>query len=251
VKWFAVLGNHDYVGSIDAQVDKTYEDDLWNMPKRDYVQIRALANGARLAMVFLDTNFLYHGYMQKGSDWYTMAMYYNDSLINRWPQMLLHGMTSETTGDDQLMWLEEQLYRYQSFEYIIVVGHHPLAICEPHRRTNEIDALLQKYPLVHLTQPRYSVSAYFAGHAHYLGRAVKNNVNYFLNGASGQNLLKRAKCDVDEQAERVETWFQHGFQRAVIDVRGLRVETWTREGLLDISPNIKPRSRLYESSAIV
>jgi tartrate-resistant acid phosphatase type 5 len=76
IPWYAVLGNHDYVGSIDAQVEKTGEEEMWNMPERQYVQVRALANGARMAMIFIDTNFLHHGYMQKGSDFYTMAMYF-------------------------------------------------------------------------------------------------------------------------------------------------------------------------------
>jgi hypothetical protein len=153
-------------------------------------------------------------------------------------------MTTEKTGDDQLAWLEEQLSRYQSFEYITVIGHHPLGLCAPHRRMREVDTLLQKY----------FVSAYFAGHAHYLGRAVKNGVGYFLNGASGQNLLKDVRgggCEKDLQAEDINTWLQHGFLRAVVDEMGLRVETWTRDGVLDSSPTIIPRTRIYESSKIV
>lgn len=59
--WYVCLGNHDYRGLPQAQVEYTYHDPtgLWNMPSAYYRVTYTMANGsAKLHCIFIDTYML-------------------------------------------------------------------------------------------------------------------------------------------------------------------------------------------------
>lgn len=66
IPWYAVLGNHDYGGgdmNSWAQVERSkahLDDDLWNMPAKNYSKIFSIPNsrGGSVAVLFVDTTTL-------------------------------------------------------------------------------------------------------------------------------------------------------------------------------------------------
>ena len=101
--WYVVLGNHDYLGNAQAQIDYTEKSQRWQLPARYYSKTFSLENNEQVLMVFLDTNPIQPEY--KDRDKYR-----------------------STQGQDyktQLTWLETQLAGSNA-KWKIVVGHHPL-----------------------------------------------------------------------------------------------------------------------------
>ncbi len=67
--WYVVLGNHDYKGNVQAEIDYTKVDRRWNMPARYYFKKLPL-NGdttQQVLLVFIDTTPLIDEYY-KGAD---------------------------------------------------------------------------------------------------------------------------------------------------------------------------------------
>jgi len=59
-RWYAVLGNHDYGGRVEAQIAKTFHDDRWRMP--DYwFDVRLDAYGRRDAHLFFINTVAWRG----------------------------------------------------------------------------------------------------------------------------------------------------------------------------------------------
>lgn len=90
-EWIAVLGNHDYRGSVKAQVEYSKKNSRWNMPSY-YFAMPCPQAETLLTLFCLDTQSI----MQKSSGW-----------------------------EDQLAWLKTQLSSCTT-PWKIVVGHHPM-----------------------------------------------------------------------------------------------------------------------------
>ena len=64
IPWYVALGNHDYRGSPQAQVEYTHKSARWRMPDR-YFRISAVGIGApHLDLFFIDTSPLVHKYRE-------------------------------------------------------------------------------------------------------------------------------------------------------------------------------------------
>ena len=59
--WYAILGNHDYHGNVDAQIAYSAKSARWHMPARYYTRTESLPGGGSADFFFLDTSpFLTH-----------------------------------------------------------------------------------------------------------------------------------------------------------------------------------------------
>ena len=54
--WYAILGNHDYAGNVDAQIEYGKISRRWHMPARYSRLMKKLAGSRGSLFVFLDTN---------------------------------------------------------------------------------------------------------------------------------------------------------------------------------------------------
>ena len=147
VPFYPTLGNHDYRGSVQAQIDYSQRNENWRMPARYYTFTRVLADGTTVQFFAIDT----------------------DPIDGR-----------QRSAGDQLKWLDEQLERSEA-RWKIVFGHHPLYGHNPHRGDNRtMNAALE--PLF----TKHQVDLYLAGHDHALEmlEPVKG-VNYVITGAAG------------------------------------------------------------------
>ena len=176
--WYVILGNHDYRGNYQAQIDYTNLSQRWNMPAQYYYKDITTDDGATARFVFIDTSPL------------------NDEYYEEEKYAKVHNQ--DTTV--QLLWMDEVLE--VEADWKIVVGHHPLytggkrAEDKMWVRTH-IEKLLTKHK-VHL---------YFAGHEHDL-QHIKNGqlpTHHVISG-SGSEVRKTGMMEHSIFAEAV-----HGF----------------------------------------
>ncbi|WP_072390726.1 tartrate-resistant acid phosphatase type 5 family protein [Hyphomicrobium sp. CS1GBMeth3] len=149
--WYAVLGNHDHRGNVDAQIAYSGVSGRWTMPSRYYKRSKTLGDGRLLDFFFLDTTELTK----------------DDS-------ELVEFLKGRDT-DDQLKWLKKSLSESRA-HWKIVIGHHPVFSGGPHEHYTVFEKRLR--PLLE----RYGVEAYINGHDHNLQHIKVGNVHYLTSG---------------------------------------------------------------------
>lgn len=159
-KWYAVLGNHDYRGDPQAQVDYSARSRRWHLPSRYYAVRERVDDSTSVELFFLDTNpFI--------ADYRRQSWRYDDLPLQ------------DTIAQKQ--WLDSALVA-STATWKLVVGHHHI-YSGGRRETNEYLALW----LVPLMERR-GVAAYISGHEHVLQHVHRplERVHYFISGAGSE-----------------------------------------------------------------
>lgn len=139
VPWLVALGNHDYHGSIQAQVDYSQVSRRWHMPSR-YFTYTVEDDDVTVRFVVIDTNPFQTDYQADTTDGYTDLRRQDTTRQLRWLDSVLASATERWT---------------------IVVGHHPM-YTGGKRKGGTGDMLRVFKPMLE----RHKVPAYFAGHEH-------------------------------------------------------------------------------------
>jgi tartrate-resistant acid phosphatase type 5 len=162
--WYVVLGNHDYKGSPQAEIDYSEIDRRWNMPARYYSKIIFIGDDSSqgVLLVFIDTTPLLSEYYE-GTDHHVKDQ---DTLAQR-------------------IWLEKTLAEAPAYiKWKFVFGHHPLWTGGGRMKapeTAEIKKLLR--PIFE----KYHVNAYICGHEHSLQYTKPEGfTHYFVSGAGSE-----------------------------------------------------------------
>ncbi|MDR3610819.1 MAG: tartrate-resistant acid phosphatase type 5 family protein [Ignavibacteriaceae bacterium] len=168
VPWYASLGNHDYLGSPDAEIMYSQISNRWKMPARYYTHVEKINDTSEALFVHIDTSPFITEYRR------------NDSLYN-------------VLGQDthsQLHWIDSVL-AYSHASWKIVIGHHPIySSVENHGNNKElIDSVL---PLLQ----KYNVRIYLCGHEHFLQYLVHGNTNFFVCGGGALSRPVSQRDDV-------------------------------------------------------
>jgi predicted phosphodiesterase len=152
-EWYGVLGNHDYYGNPQAQLDYSKVSRRWRMPSRYYTFAKD-----NVRFVFIDSNPFIEKYQahKKG---------YSD--------------LGKQNVSKQWRWIERTLAKSKE-KWKVVVGHHPVYSAGMHGDNPELIKRLK--PILE----KYKVDAYFAGHDHDLQHHMENGVNYFVSGAGSE-----------------------------------------------------------------
>lgn len=160
VNWYVVLGNHDYEGNTQAEIDYTNISRRWEMPSRYYSFTKKFKNGGKAIFIFLDTSpFI--------KDYYTEEKYKN------------------VIGQDtaaQYKWLKNLLETTDA-KWKIVVGHHHFYTAEG--KSEELKDIRDRFgPLFQ----KYKVDAYICGHQHSLQYITKKNIytKFIISGAGSE-----------------------------------------------------------------
>lgn len=162
IPWYLVLGNHDYYGNTDAQLEMTNIYPYWNMPSRYYTTVLD-----DIQFWFLDTTplldrniFEFH---ETGSE----------TLVE-----VLYGQRMDTEA--QYEWLETTLNN-SLVSRKIFVGHHPLWTF------GNIDVIEKNIfkPRILSFMRQYSVESYLCGHDHSLQHINQRSVQQFISGSGG------------------------------------------------------------------
>jgi tartrate-resistant acid phosphatase type 5 len=154
IPWYVALGNHDYQGSVQAQIDYARKRQRWKLPDRYYTMA---IEGVRF--VFIDTTPF-------------IKSYYRSS---QYPD--LH--QQDTTR--QLQWLDSVL-SVSSEKWRFVIGHHPVLSIGQHGTENDMVLLLKP------RLEKYNVPVYFAGHDHSLQslKEHERDVHYVISGGGAE-----------------------------------------------------------------
>ncbi len=156
VKWYPALGNHDYLGNPDAQVDYSAKSQTWTMPARFYSFVKQVNTTTFARFIVLDTY----------------------DLVTRF-QQLDEGQTPEAIA--QYSWVKNILAGAKE-KWIFVTGHYPVySSSNVHGDTPELKTLLR--PLFE----QYHVDFYICGHDHNFEHARENGeqTDYIVTGTGG------------------------------------------------------------------
>ncbi len=165
-EWKIILGNHDYRGNVQAQLDYAKTSHRWRLPARYYTETVTLPDGARAAFYYLDTS----PFIKK---------YYGTKVA-------VQGQNAQA----QLDWLDAQLAASKA-QWNIVIGHHPVYTAlddsdgEDH---DQPDLIARLNPILQ----KHTVPIYICGHDHLLQSVQMDHTTYIVTGAGSQTYTPRA-----------------------------------------------------------
>ncbi len=156
-RWYATLGNHDWMGSVPSQIEYTDQSERWYLPAQYYAETMAIDDDTDVLFVFIDTTPLAYPEEQKRR--------FSDS--------------GEWDPERQLVWIEETLASSDA-AWKIVVGHHPIYVGSI-RYSDNLRLVESLVPIFERT----GVQMYLAGHDHNLQhhRPEGSTIDYFVSGA--------------------------------------------------------------------
>ncbi len=158
IPWHVVLGNHDYNGNCDAQLEYARTSTRWNMPARYYSQTHRLADATTADFFYLDTSPMIESYHRK-------------------VKLAAHVATQDVKK--QIAWFKDALTASQA-PWKIVIAHHPVYSGGEHGDSPDI--IRDILPLLQ----EHKVQAWFNGHDHDLQHLVAGDVNLFCTGAGSK-----------------------------------------------------------------
>lgn len=163
IPWHVVLGNHDYRGNPQAQVDYTKISQRWNMPSRYFdFDFEDDDTGLHVSFLFMDTTPFEKKY-------YHEKKYYN--------------VQSQDTVA-QKKWIDRVMKtkKKQNADWTIFSGHHP--IYSGGKRLNKTKDIRNSLgPILN----KYNVDVYLAGHEHDLQHIKpEGKLHHFISGAGSE-----------------------------------------------------------------
>ncbi len=168
IPWYASLGNHDYGGNVQAQIDYSAFSKKWRMPARYYAFEKNINGNSSVLFVIIDSSPFIESYRKMNKE--------NEELNNKsvWD---INTQDSEV----QLKWIDSVL-SHSTAKWKILAGHHPLYSGGEHGNSKDLIEKLE--PLLE----KYKVDMYLAGHDHDMQYLKKegSSVNYFVSGAGSK-----------------------------------------------------------------
>jgi hypothetical protein len=156
--WYVALGNHDYHGSPQAEVDYTKVSRRWNMPARYYAEHKKIDDSTAADFYIIDTSPLQS--MYRGA---------------KEADVKIDGQDAAK----QMRWIDSCLTNSKS-RWKLVFGHHPVySSGSAHgKETGDMQSMFAGL------FERKGVDAYFCGHDHDFEycKSKAGNVNYFVCG---------------------------------------------------------------------
>jgi tartrate-resistant acid phosphatase type 5 len=162
--WYVVLGNHDYKGNVQAEIDYSDIDRRWNMPARYYSKTVFIGGDSSqgVLLIFIDSTPC-------------LSEYYENTE---------HNVRGQDTAA-QRQWLEKTLAEAPAYiKWKFVFGHHPLWTGGGRMKAPEGVEMRKLFRPIF---EKYRVDAYFCGHEHNL-QYIKpaGYTSYFVSGAGSE-----------------------------------------------------------------
>jgi acid phosphatase len=183
VPWRVILGNHDYRGNVQAQLDYVSKSSRWQMPARWYKYEERTPDGAVAEFFVVDTSPMMNEYYMDGGKTVKVA-------------------DQKQNVPVQLAWLDAALAGSRA-DWKIVVGHHPVysgkllkedRLIDPDRATRlaggSAELIAQLDPILQ----RHRVPLYLNGHDHNLAHVLHGATHFVCTGA-GSKLADH--CDMN------------------------------------------------------
>ena len=152
--WKVILGNHDYRGNVQAQLDYSNVSRRWQLPARYYSVTQKLPDGGSADFFYIDTSPFISAYI---------------------------GTTTDIAGQDtakQMAWLDSALGS-STARWKIVIGHHPIYTALTGKDHDQPDMIAHIDPILRA----HNVPIYINGHDHSLQSTTIKGITYVTNGA--------------------------------------------------------------------
>lgn len=200
-KWYVTLGNHDYQGNVQAQLDYKGVNDRWKLPARYYSFERKINDFSdeTALFVFLDTSP------------FDKTLHTS----NAHPQVRLQDTTI------QKKWLENTLATSKA-RWKMVFGHHPLYTAGP--RKNQMGDIITAFKPVF---DKYQIDFYISGHEHHLGhlKPDNNNTEYIISGAGGATITPVTPYNISRYSNST-----YGFTNLNIELDKIKIDFISGKG---------------------
>ncbi|MDX3899356.1 MAG: tartrate-resistant acid phosphatase type 5 family protein [Sphingobium sp.] len=155
-RWYPILGNHDYRGNPQAQIDYSHHSRRWTMPGRYYVVEGASLGAAHADFFMIDTPPLIAGYRKE------LAATADHHVHDQDPAA-------------QYAWLDEALGKSNA-PWKLVFGHHP--IFSGGRHGDSKDLVRDLLPIL----KRHDVKVYACGHDHDMQHIERDGIHFIATG---------------------------------------------------------------------
>ena len=158
--WYPVLGNHDYKGNTDAEIEYSGVSRRWRMTNRYYSLTRRINDSVSALFAFIDTPPLISEYHNKPEEYPDIAR--------------------QDTAKE-MKWLEGVL-SHSNDKWKLVFGHHP--VYSASGKHGNTDAMIKRVkPLLE----RYNAQFYICGHDHDFQHLHEKgrDTDYIVTGTGG------------------------------------------------------------------
>ncbi len=155
--WKIILGNHDYRGNVQAQLDYSHISHRWQLPARYYIESVTLPDGGKADFFYLDTSPFISYYMGTAVD--------------------IYGQDTQA----QVAWLDKALGQ-STARWKIVIGHHPIYTPFKEQDKEQGDMIARIDPVLRA----HNVPIYICGHYHLLQSTTVKGLTYVVNGAGSE-----------------------------------------------------------------
>ncbi len=191
--WYISLGNHDYYGNADAEIEYGKINKRWVLPSRYWSRIETAGDGTRIRFIFIDTSPFEKSYYQ--------AAAIKDKVS-----------TQDTLR--QMKWIDS-LTSLNDVDWKIVVGHHH--IYTGGLRKNDPNSVRASLEPVFA---KNKVDVYFCGHEHDLQhlKAADKPTHYFLSG-TGSDIRSTGIISETLFAESIQGFMSVSIKRESLDVK--------------------------------
>ena len=159
IPWYPSLGNHDYRGNPEAELQHSNLSKRWKFTSRYYAHQESIDDSTSLLIVHLDTS----------------------PFLN---QYRLQPTVYHMAGQDprrQLVWLDSVLTITHA-RWTVVVGHHPIYSSTP-KGGNTKELLEQVLPIL----KAHHVPLYVAGHQHFLQHLGDDAMDFVISGGGADH----------------------------------------------------------------
>lgn len=202
--WYVALGNHDYRGNIQAEIDYSKISRRWQMPATYYSKKIKLKNDEELLLVVMDTNPFIDAYYGKEDEMEKNVRSQDTAAQRQWLQKTL----SDTSS---------------SVKWKIVVGHHPMYSGGKRVKSKDTEDMKRKFQALF---DDTKVNAYICGHEHDL-QVIKPAGHYTTQFLSGSG------CEIRPSGSTDGTQFfasKPGFMSFSIDERKMLIQVIEANG---------------------
>ena len=152
LKWYSIIGNHEYIGNPQALVDYGKHNPRWTMPSRNYTFVQQVDSTTSIRFVMLDTSpFVY--------------IYRFDSKY--------HQIKSQ--DPDKTVAFADSVLSHSKETWKVVVGHHPIYTSD-FVQGNTYDLIYRIAPLLR----KYKVDFYLNGHVHKFEHLQRDGIDYMV-----------------------------------------------------------------------
>lgn len=176
-EWFAVLGNHDYRGSAQAEIDYSKKSRRWRMPAHYYSFEKKLRDKkGKILFVFLDTNQFEKKYFDDPG----------------------YGELLKQNPEKEIKWLDS-LLASSTAEWKIVVGHHHV-----YTGGSRKDIVSDQKEVLEPLFKKYNVDVYFCGHEHDLQHLKPEGKTHYVVSGAGSELRETSYLPISKFAASVQ-----------------------------------------------